>query len=452
VIGDYNYLFDPNVYLKRYFAEGSKGEYIFLIDEAHNLVDRAREMYSASLYKEDFLAMKKLFKEHSRKVTQNLSQCNRRLLELKRQCEEYEVLSEINGLAAQLMSLGAALDEFLQQPMELPQSQEIMDFYLALRHFLNMYERLDKNYVVYCQQEREGRFLIKLFCVDTAVNLQQCLNKGRSTIFFSATLLPIQYYKDLLSTKEDNYAIYTASVFLPRQRLLIVGKDVSSKYTRRNEREFSRLAAYIVTAVQEKPGNYLAFFPSYKMLEQVLEKFNEINQIELTCLVQQPGMDELEREAFLAEFKETRQQSLIGFCVMGGIFAEGIDLKGKRLIGTIIVGTGIPQLTCERAILSEFYEQRCGQGFDYAYRYPGMNKVQQAAGRVIRTATDQGVILLLDERLLHRDYINLFPREWNDFKVCSVSTIKKQLSEFWEEVENEGNTCQEKTLDTTSKL
>ena len=431
IICDYNYVFDPNVYLKRFFAEGVKGEYLFLIDEAHNLVERGREMYSAVLYKEDFLKIKKIMKEHSRKCVKALEKCNSHLLELKRQCDNYEILDNLGAFVFLLMQLGAALEEFFLKDISFPEKKEVQEFYLELRHFLNMYERVDENYVVYTEHEADGRFKVKLYCVDTAVNLQECLDKGRSTIFFSATLLPIQYYKKLLSTKEDNYAVYAKTVFSKEQRLLVIGTDVSSKYTRRNEREFTKIARYIYETAQGRKGNYMAFFPSYKMMGQVLEKFYAVNLGEMDCVVQESGMREQEREEFLEAFRMERENTLVGFCVMGGIFSEGIDLKNEALIGAVIVGTGLPQISNEREILKNYYDKRYGEGFDYAFRYPGMNKVLQSAGRVIRTVEDKGVIVLLDERFLQREYLGMFPREWADYEKVTVENVQERVKKFW---------------------
>ena len=350
IICDYNYLFDPNVYLKRFFSEGIKGDYLFLVDEAHNLVDRAREMYSAVLYKEDFLQLKKVMKTHSRKCAQALERCNKHMLELKRQCEDYQVLDGIGDLVFSLMKLGAALDEFFQKDSSFPEKKDLQEFYLKVRHFLNMYDRADENYVVYTEQEREKRFKLKLFCVNPAVNLQECLEKGRSAVFFSATLLPIQYYKKLLSTGEDNYAVYATTVFEQSQRFLAVGTDVSSKYTRRNQQEFQRIAAYIYETAKAKTGNYMVFFPSYKMMQQVWEVFQEREGLleEMDSICQESGMTEEERELFLNHFSGHREKTLIGFCVMGGIFAEGIDLKGESLIGVLIVGKALQQKSKEK--------------------------------------------------------------------------------------------------------
>ena len=431
IICDYNYVFDPNVYLKRFFAEGVKGEYLFLIDEAHNLVERGREMYSAVLYKEDFLKVKKIMKEHSRKCVKALEKCNSHLLELKRQCDNYEILDNLGVFVFLLMQLGAALEEFFLKDISFPEKNEVQEFYFELRHFLNMYERVDENYVVYTEHEADGRFKVKLYCVDTAVNLQECLDKGRSTIFFSATLLPIQYYKKLLSTKEDNYAVYAKTVFSKEQRLLVIGTDVSSKYTRRNEQEFTKIARYIYETAQGRKGNYMAFFPSYKMMGQVLEKFYALNLGEMDCVVQESGMREQEREEFLEAFRMERENTLVGFCVMGGIFSEGIDLKNEALIGAVIVGTGLPQISNEREILKNYYDKRYGEGFDYAFRYPGMNKVLQSAGRVIRTVEDKGVIVLLDERFLQREYLGMFPREWADYEKVTVENVQERVKKFW---------------------
>ena len=433
IICDYNYVFDPNVYLRRFFAEGVKGDYLFLVDEAHNLVERGREMYSAVLYKEDFLENKKILKNYSKKCSASLERCNRHLLKMKRDCDGYRVLGGIEDLIFALLQLGFAMEEFFQKEINIPEKKEVQEFYLNVRHFLNMYELVDENYVIYTEHEPDGRFKLKLYCVNPAVNLQSCIDKGRSTIFFSATLLPIQYYKKLLSTCADNYAVYAQSVFANDQKLLVVAKDVSSKYTRRNQQEFEKIASYIYEAAMAKNGNYIAFFPSYRMMEEVFACFVQREGIfeELECICQQSGMSELQREEFLSNFTSPREKTLVGFCVMGGIFAEGIDLKHEALIGVIVVGTGLPQISNEREILKDFYDRQERAGFAYAFRYPGMNKVLQAAGRVIRTSEDRGVILLLDERFLQQEYQALFPREWEGFQTVVLAQVREVVEGFW---------------------
>lgn len=439
IICDYNYVFDPNVYLKRFFAEGTRGDYIFLVDEAHNLVERSREMYSAKLYKEDFLEIKKLTKKYESRLEADFNKCNKILLDYKRECEKYVLYDNVGNFVFALQRLASDLDEFLQKRTEFPERKMVTEFYLNIRNFLNIYELVDSHYVIYSEHTEDGRFMLKLYCVDPSANLQTCLDKGNATIFFSATLLPIQYYKKLLSTKADNYAVYAETAFSEEQRLLLIGKDVSSRYTRRNQAEYRKIADYIVKTAQAKKGNYMVFFPSYKMMQQVygilMAEMEEETEREMDVIVQEAGMKEAERERFLAEFAEEREQSLVAFCVMGGIFGEGIDLKHEQLIGAIIVGTGIPQISNEREILMNYYDKTAGMGFDYAYRYPGMNKVLQSAGRVIRTVDDVGIIELLDERFLQSDYRGLFPREWEQYDVCTVQEVQTYLKKFWEQID-----------------
>ena len=239
-----------------------------------------------------------------------------------------------------------------------------------------------------------------------------------------------------MSTKTDNYAVYAETVFRPQQQLLLIAGDVTSRYARRGEQEYARMADYIYQTGMQKKGNYIVFFPSYKMMDEVYAQFLLQNTAQMDCIVQKSGMKEADREAFLAQFAKKRERSMIAFCVMGGIFGEGIDLKQEQLIGALIVGTGLPQVGNEREILKQFYDRRCGFGFDYAYRYPGMNKVLQAAGRVIRTVSDIGVVVLLDERFLRREYKELFPREWEHCEVCTAETVAEKLRQFWDTQKN----------------
>ena len=433
IVCDYNYVFDPNVYLKRFFQEGIKGDYIFLIDEAHNLVERSREMYSAQIYKEDFLMCRKIIKPYSFKIEKILDKCNKALLEYKRECETYVVYENVGNLIFQLMRLTSELDEFLQKPLEFQGRKDITDFYFQVRNFLSIYDLVDEHYVIYSQLLDDGRFMLKLFCVDPSLNIQNCLDKANASIFFSATLLPINYYKSLLSTKKDNYAIYAQSIFDEKKRLLVFGKDVSTKYTRRNAAEFEKMTEYIYKTVKCKKGNYMIFFPSYKLMNQVYDIFTEIHT-DFDTIIQTSGMKEEEREEFLEAFVVERDSSLVAFCVMGGIFGEGIDLKNEQLIGVIVVGTGLPQISYEREILKNYYDSQNGCGFDYAFRYPGINKVLQAAGRVIRTVDDNGVILLLDERFLQPDYEPLYPREWKERIVCGIEQLEGYVEEFWSNI------------------
>ena len=437
VICDYNYVFDPNAHLRRFFGEGISGEYLFLIDEAHNLVERGRSMYSAKLCKEDFLKVKRLVKDEDVKLAKRISECNQQFLTLKRECEDYQVLNSVSHIYLKLLNLMGELERFLEDCKKEDLRKEVLDFYFDVRRFVATHDRLDENYMIYSELLNNGHFEIHLFCVNPAKNLQEFLDKGNSTVFFSATLLPIHYYKKLLSTASDDYAIYAESPFDMENRLLLLGTDVSTKYTRRGEDTYRRYAEYLYQVALAKHGNYIAFFPSYRFMEDVYEEFLVIvskGSVEVDDVIQSQYMSEEAREIFLENFEEDREHSLMGFCVMGGIFSEGIDLTEDRLIGAMIVGTGLPQVCNEREILKQYFDKMNGKGFDYAYLYPGMNKVLQAAGRVIRTETDRGIVLLLDDRFMRRQYQEIFPREWSSFKTCTVESAGPSLEQFWNEL------------------
>jgi Rad3-related DNA helicase len=444
VICDYNYVFDPYAKLKRYFADGVEGNYVFLVDEAHNLVERAREMYSAVIVKEEFLACKKIVKDRSKGMVKWLDKCNGEMLALKRECVgtsdteskyTYTLIEDIDLLVTAMLRLQTVMEKFLDNNKEFEKRDEVLDLYFKVRNFLDVYELVDGNYVMYSDFGEEDEFFVKLFCVNPSGNIKQCMNTGISTIFFSATLLPVNYYKELLSGDIDEPAIYIASPFDANKRLICVASDVSSKYTRRNMNEYSKILRIIASVISQCKGNYMVFFPSYRLMNEIYHLAEEIGiteKYEIFC--QTSNMTEIEREEFLMKFDEEREDTLLGFCVLGGIFSEGIDLKNERLIGSIIVGTGLPMVCSEREILKNYYDGHNRNGFDYAYKYSGMNKVLQAAGRVIRTDNDFGVISLLDERFLWRDYQQLFPREWSDYKVINVENVEKVVGYFWKKV------------------
>lgn len=435
VICDYNYVFDPNAHLKRFFSEGGNGEYLFLIDEAHNLVERGREMYSASIYKEDLLLIRRLVKTDAPKLAKRLEECNKQFLELKKECETYQIQESVSHIALKFMNVMGEMERYLEECEHGEKREQILDFYFQVRDFLSIYEGIDENYVIYTELESGGRFLLKLLCVNPSVNLQKYLEQGNSTIFFSATFLPIHYYKKLLSTKTDDYAIYAESVFPEKNRLLLFGRDVSTKYTMRTADMYERFAKYILQMALGKEGNYMAFFPSYRLMESVYQSFQkqvEQSQNEtIECVLQSQFMGEEAREIFLENFEEEREGTLVGFCVMGGIFSEGIDLTADKLIGAAIVGTGIPQVCTERELIRQYFEKDGMSGFDFAYLYPGMNKVLQSAGRVIRTEEDKGVLLLLDDRFFGRQYREIFPREWSKYQVCNLDEVAEAIEKFW---------------------
>lgn len=468
IICDYNYVFDPHVYLRRFFSEGGSSGAVFLVDEAHNLVDRGREMYSAELYKEDFLEMKRSI-EHAMlgltgtsedekrkkrdkkknvkglpllpKLIRNLEKCNKEMLKIKRECENAKILDEIDTFVGQVESLNTSCMQFLDEEENTGLREELLEFWFKIGHFLLIFERLDENYRIYARMNDENRFLIRLFCVNPGKNLEECVKRGVSGIFFSATLLPIQYFKKLLGGNENDYEAYAKSAFDKNRLGVFIDREVTSKYSKRSDNMYLNIASHIYDAIQVNPGNYIVFSPSFIYMEKLYAGFEKflIQNDEIECIIQKEKMSEDERESFLSRFMSTKYalsdglnqdltKSLVGFCVLGGIFSEGIDLREDALIGSIIIGTGMPMVGFEKEVIKEFFGEK---GFDYAYRIPGMNRVLQAAGRVIRTEEDKGIVMLMDERFLDRSYQRMFPREWSGFSVIGGRNITDSLEAFW---------------------
>lgn len=438
IICDYNYAFDPSASLKRYFAEGGSGRYIFLVDEAHNLVDRAREMYSASISKEKVLEVKRIMNGRDKAITASLERINRVLLSYKRQCDDmpYLIMPETAELEMQLMRFNSLMEKYMDTHREFENRDIVLDLYFESLNYMAVVDRLDECYEIYYRIDDDGEFRAHLMCINPSHNLKMCMEKAVSTIFFSATLLPVNYYKELLSGNKDDYAMYIESPFDPAKRLIFAGVDVTSRYTRRNRAEYEKIAGYIYQVAGSKVGNYMVFFPSYSLLRSVYDIVTELSEFkDIDVICQQNSMSESEREEFLSQFEHVGEKSMVAFCVMGGIFSEGIDLTNDKLIGVVVVGTGLPQVCAEREIIMNYFKNNGMDGFDYAYRFPGMNKVLQAAGRVIRTHEDTGIIALLDERFARRDYAALFPREWNDVKLVNMGNVSKEIDGFLERID-----------------
>ena len=442
ILCDYNYVFDPDASLKRFFANGAQGGYIFLIDEAHNLVDRAREMYSAHLVKEEVLKAKRAAGKTHRRLTKALEKLNRELLVMKHLTEDeptgillekpYRLLSfqEADGVLKSALYASFELQAFYEESEEAALKDKLLDFYFAIRTFTSTAEYLDENYLIMAETDEEEHFRVRLLNVNPASRLTAQIDKGRAAVFFSATLLPLSYYRKLLTTREEPYAVYAPTPFKKERRLLLIARDVSTRYADRTADMLRRIARYISVTAHGRVGNYLAFFPSYRLMRDVFGVYRkEFDAPDTDWVMQHPGMADADREIFLENFYGTPKRSLIGFCVMGGSFSEGLDLTGTKLIGAVIVGAGIPQVSPEREVLKQHFRE---EGFDYAYRYPGINKVEQAAGRVIRTAEDLGVILLLDNRLLGGTYTRLFPREWSDYIPTDAETAGEEIRAFWD--------------------
>lgn len=435
IICDYNYLFDPRVYLRRFFAE--PGDYAFLIDEAHNLVDRAREMFSAVLEKKPILDLRRATKEWEPKLSQDLQALNTYLIQLRKECEiegdgSRLIRQELpRELVTRVEAVHAEAELALMRNLPVALRDEVLEVYFAANTFLRVAEGYDERFVTYA--ERSGNDLrVKLFCLDPSRMLRESLKKGKAALFFSATLTPLDYFADILGGEEGDRRFRIPSPF-PREHLcLLVADSIGTTYKAR-EFTYDKVVEAIAAMVRQRKGNYLVYLPSYKYMNEVAVRFHSVYP-EIRMIYQQTGMSETEREEFLAAFSLENPDTLVGFAVMGGVFGEGIDLTGERLSGTAIVGVGLPQVCLEREIIRGYFADRNGLGFEYAYVFPGMNKVLQAAGRVIRTETDRGVVLLIDERFSYPAYRELFPAEW--YPVTCARTperIGKAVAAFWEE-------------------
>ncbi len=434
IICDYNYLFDPTVSLKRFFGD-TGGNYTFLIDEAHNLVDRAREMYSAKLTKSEFRSLHKaLGKTGDKRLKSALNKVDAALRELRKSCGEEKVVSQTEPLTdfnKLLPPLVSRLEEWLREHLEASQHGEALELYFQLLQYQRTAELYDDHYITMLYPFGYD-LTVTLFCRDPSSLLDQAMEKGNAAVLFSATLSPMGYYQSVLGGGENCLRCRLPSPFPPANLGLFVNDRISTRYQDRAQ-TYDAIAQHIFTMVSAKKGNYMAFFPSYSYCKQVYERFCELCGEDIRPIMQQSGMEESEREQFLLQFEENPPKSMAAFCVMGGIFSEGIDLKGSRLIGAAIVGVGLPQIGPEPNAIREYYQEKNGMGFDFAYRFPGMNKVLQAAGRVIRDSDDRGVILLIDQRFSTPSYRSLFPEHWSHWKsVRSNLELETQLHNFWE--------------------
>ncbi|HVJ48793.1 ATP-dependent DNA helicase [Desulfitobacterium sp.] len=427
VICDYNYVFDPRVYLRRLFLE--RGDYLFLVDEAHNLVDRAREMFSAELAKEPFLKLKKEVQTDYPQLGKRLQKVNAQLGKLKKdRTGDFQIDPPIE-LYSSLQQFVKAAERFWREEKPVPWKEELLDLYYKTLGFLRTAEYYDDRYVTLYKHEKE-EFSLKLYCLDPSLFLAEAFKRGRAAVLFSATLSPLDYFMKILGGEESSYKLRLSSPFPPQNLCLMLHAGISTRYTQRDT-SYDQLAEVIATLVKSKTGNYLIFFPSYVYLHQVYERFKLQNQ-EIQTIVQTTGMTEEEREGFLAQFQEDPEETLVGFSLLGGIFGEGIDLTGNRLSGAVIIGVGLPQICLERDLIRAHFQKLVKRGFEYAYMYPGLNKVLQAVGRVIRTEQDRGVVLLVDERFAHSNYKKLFPSEWQSLHfISNLQMIEEQSHTFW---------------------
>ncbi|PYG87035.1 Rad3-related DNA helicase [Ruminiclostridium sufflavum DSM 19573] len=434
IICDYNYVFDPRVYLKRFFMNNG-GDYAFLIDEAHNLVDRAREMFSAQISKTAFLEAKKIIKNKQPGIAKQLNKINSYMVALRKQCKEEGFLiskCELKDLYGLLNNFIREAEEWIlkNQSRNIEGFEQILEVYFNAISFIKIAELYDERYVTFIDTYL-SEVRVKLFCIDPSYLLAAAVKRGKTSVLFSATLTPLDYFMDILGGDKEDYNISLSSPFDNRKLCLLVEDRISTKYKNR-EGSYGKLADIIRTAADKKQGNYMVYFPSYKYMNEVYTRFTEKYPY-IETMLQQSAMTEEEREGFLSRLVPNTDKLFVCFCVLGGIFSEGIDLKGDRLIGAIIVGVGLPQVSAEQNIIMDYFQRKNGRGFENAYMFPGMNKVLQAAGRVIRSESDTGMVLLIDERFSHKEYNCLFPRHWaHNRRVRSSPDLERRLEEFWE--------------------
>jgi DNA excision repair protein ERCC-2 len=436
IVCDYNYVFDPSAKLQRFFVEGT-GAYTILIDEAHNLVDRGRSMYSATIEKEQVLELKRLVKDLDSRLYKYIASLNQKMIRYRKECESYEKLRfETDDMPYDieddLRAIIYRTEKIFKVHKDWVHMDILLEFFFKAYDYVKKTELYSDKYITY-YEKKGSNLIVNLYCIDPSDNIRQSVFDMKGVVYFSATLLPMSYYMDLLGGREDNYGMLLPSPFEQKRLGLVVDRSISTKYQNR-EMSIQPIAEHIMTIAEEKMGNYLIFFPSYKYMEDVLNYLTYTLHMEesFDVLYQERGLTEEAKEAFINAFEAPRDRSLLAFSVLGGMFSEGIDLVGNRLIGVIIVGVGLPMICYENDLIREHFDRFKHNGFDYAYVYPGMNKVLQAAGRVIRTTLDKGVVVLLDERFNHQQYKRLFPSEWSHYQtVYKKNDLYEALEEFW---------------------
>ena len=443
IICDYNYAFDPAVKLRRYFGDGAHcgGRNVFLIDEAHNLPERARDIFSATLTRADTHKFREAVQNEASLVSA-LDALDRAMCRAGELCEEN--MQERDGVRCgyyfnrdPLPELDDAVSRALERAdlfyfthrTDLPLASSASRFRSVCKKWQDAAENFDERYRTYIEKIGEDVSL-KLFCLDPSARLDDALGEAYSSVFFSATLTPADYFSDILGGGKNSRSLSLPSPF-PRENLgLIALTNVSTRFEDR-EKSYKRIAGAIAATVAARRGNYIVYFPSYKYMQSVTDIFCA-RYPNVPVAIQQSGMSRQEREEFLSFFEDDVGRLRIGFCVLGGSFSEGVDLPGSRLIGTLIVGVGLPGLSAERNIIRDYFENRAECGYDYAYTYPGMNSVLQAAGRVIRRPEDRGVVILIDDRYREEKYRALYPPHWEGMRFAEdIPDLQAQLAEFW---------------------
>jgi len=432
IICDYNYAFDPRVSLKELFEE-QKRPHTFLVDESHNLVDRSREMFSATLSKHPFLTVRRMFKDDLPEIHHRMGRINRWFLKIRKQGEDNTAprieTSVPDGFISVLWPFTRDVDQWLAKNKKTDYREPLLELYFNVTNFLRVIDIYDDRYVT-CYEPKGSDFQVTLFCIDPSFQLATALKRSRSAVFFSATLTPMDYFIDLFGSGKTTRRLIVPSPFPPQNRCVIICTRISTRYRMRDQTRPAVLAA-IQTILDAKLGNYLFFFPSHEYMQDVHTSFDKTG-LDAAVKVQTPNMTETERENFIGHFSKKKSGSRIAFAVMGGIFGEGIDLAGDRLNGVAIVGVGLPAISWQRELIRDYFHRKTGLGYEYAYIYPGINRVLQAAGRVIRSEEDIGIILLVDDRFNTFPYRHLLPTEWQPAKALDPHEIREILTDFWQ--------------------
>jgi DNA excision repair protein ERCC-2 len=431
IICDYNYVFDPRVYLRRYF-EDVKRPYAFIIDEAHNLVDRARDMFSAEIDKQAILELRRTIKNKLPDMYKILGRINTKLLTLKKECEQrgdaYYDRELPPDLDALLLKFTFSARRWLAENRKTSYRQAMVELFSGVNHFLTIWDLYDSRYIT--SYKTEARDLkIKLYCIDPSSDMHSALSRGSSAVFLSATLEPMDYVIKILGLDREAQRLILPSPFPEENLEVIIASRISTLY---RDREYTKtkVAEMLTAMALSKPGNYIFYFPSYVYLNLVFNIFTDIAP-SIPAIIQRPDFSEAERHDFLNLFKTGNQGTLAGFAVLGGVFAEGIDLTGDRLTGAAVVGVGLPGISPERNCIREYFEETDNMGYAFAYQFPGLHKVLQAAGRVIRTEHDIGVVLLIDQRFASYGYRDLMPDYWKAHYIQSPLQLTNRLNKFW---------------------
>ena len=431
IICDYNYVFDPRVYLRRFFQE-ENGDYIFLIDEAHNLVDRSREMFSAEIYKQPILDIRRQLKKDLPHIFKSLGRINAWLVKARRKCQEAgRPLAEParpEDLVPLLRGFLFTTERWLSRNIKTAFRDSLLDLYFAIAGFIRVADQYDECYTS-CYEKIGKNLKLKLFCIDPSIHLANAMVRCQAAVLFSATMTPVDYFKRILGCNPSARHLILHSPF-PGENLGLYISDRISTYYRQRDRTVPQISRIISALVEQKKGNYLLYFPSYEYMGKIYHSFTDRNP-QVQTILQTPGMPEPEREAFLNRFTDDNPHTLVGFAVMGGIFGEGIDLIGKRLVGAVIVGVGLPGISLEKELIKEYFSRTLSGGFEYAYLYPGINRVLQAAGRVIRAEEDRGVVLLIDQRYARFQYKSLLREEWDPVWIRNPQQLADSLQTFW---------------------